>query len=127
MLRHFFYILFIWLVAGATDVSAQIFTPRHPIYIVNGERMQEAEVKAIDPEDIVENKLLPADEETIAKRMDRASKEADVIEKYDYLVVNDRVEDCVEEVNRIITSRQAAVSNNTELIQELKEELLRVK
>lgn len=67
------------------------------------------------------------DEETIAKRMDRASKEADVIEKYDYLVVNDRVEDCVEEVNRIITSRQAAVSNNTELIQELKEELLRVK
>ena len=73
MLRHFFYILFIWLVAGATDVSAQIFTPRHPIYIVNGERMQEAEVKAIDPEDIVENKLLPADEETIAKYGQEAS------------------------------------------------------
>lgn len=64
------------------------------------------------------------DAATIAKRMERAAKEAEMIEKYDYLVVNDQVERCVEEVNRIITSRQAAVSNNKELIAELTNELV---
>ncbi|MDD6207212.1 MAG: guanylate kinase [Clostridiales bacterium] len=66
------------------------------------------------------------DASTIAKRMERAAKEAEMIEKYDYLVVNDQVERCVEEVNRIITSRQAAVSNNMELVAELTEELVRM-
>ena len=51
----------------ATSVVAQVFTHRLPIYIVNGERMTEDEVRAIDPEDIVSNELLPADEATIEK------------------------------------------------------------
>lgn len=63
------------------------------------------------------------DEATVAKRMARAAEEADMIEKYDYLVINDQIEDCVEEVNRIITSCQAAVSNNLDRIKCLKEEL----
>ena len=51
----------------ATSVVAQVFTHRLPIYIVNGERMTEDEVRATDPEDIVSNELLPADEATIEK------------------------------------------------------------
>ena len=51
----------------ATSAVAQVFTHRLPIYIVNGERMTEDEVRAIDPEDIVSNELLPADEATIEK------------------------------------------------------------
>ena len=50
-----------------TGAEAQVFTHRLPIYIVNGERMTEEEVRAIDPEDIVSNELLPADEATIEK------------------------------------------------------------
>lgn len=50
-----------------TGAVAQVFTHRLPIYIVNGERMTEEEVRAIDPEDIVSNELLPADEATIEK------------------------------------------------------------
>ena len=56
--------LALWPTTGAV---AQVFTHRLPIYIVNGERMTEDEVRAIDPEDIVSNELLPADEATIEK------------------------------------------------------------
>lgn len=56
------------LALGAEERAvAQVFTPRLPIYIVNGERMDEEAVRAIDPEDIVSNELLPADETTIEK------------------------------------------------------------
>ena len=56
------------LALGATQrAEAQVFKPRLPIYIVNGERMAEEQVRAIDPEDIVSNELLPADETTVAK------------------------------------------------------------
>ena len=62
-------LLFTLLLAfGAMQrAEAQVFTPRLPIYIVNGERMDEEQVRAIDPDDIVSNELLPADDATIAK------------------------------------------------------------
>ena len=57
-----------FLALGAAECAvAQVFKPRLPIYIVNGERMDEEQVRAIDPEDIVSNELLPADETTIAR------------------------------------------------------------
>ena len=49
------------------SLSAQIFTHRMPIYIVNGERMSEEDVKEIDPSDIVSNELLAVDEAVIEK------------------------------------------------------------
>ncbi len=56
------------LALGAEEHAvAQVFTPRLPIYIVNGERMDEEAVRAIDPEDIVSNELLPADDHNIEK------------------------------------------------------------
>ena len=53
--------------------QAQVFVHRPPLYIVNGERMSEAQVKAIDPDDIVGNTLLPADEATVEKYGQEAS------------------------------------------------------
>ena len=38
-----------------------------PLYIVNGEKMTEEQVKDINPKDIVDNHLLPADEQTIER------------------------------------------------------------
>ena len=53
----------LFLALGTAECAvAQVFKPRLPIYIVNGERMDEEQVRAIDPEDIVSNELLPADE-----------------------------------------------------------------
>lgn len=55
------------------DAVAQVFVHRPPLYIVNGERMSEADVKRINPADIATNTLLPADEESIAKYGQEAS------------------------------------------------------
>ncbi len=52
---------------GIKSASAQIFEQRLPIYIVNGQRMSEEEVKAIHPADIVSNELLTVDEAVIEK------------------------------------------------------------
>lgn len=51
---------------SAPDATAQS-RKRMPLYIVNGERMTEEQVKEIDPKDIVDNHLLPADEQTIER------------------------------------------------------------
>lgn len=68
----------------AQSLSAQVFTPRLPIYIVNGQRMSEEQVRAIEPEDILSNTMLPADEETIAKYGTEASNGVIVISlRYD--------------------------------------------
>ena len=40
---------------------------RMPLYIVNGKRVSFSEAKEISPRDIVTEKMLPADEQTIAK------------------------------------------------------------
>lgn len=42
------------------------------------------------------------DQVTIEKRLKRAAEESVYIEQYDYLVVNDTLEDCVETVHNII-------------------------
>lgn len=64
--------------------QAQVFVHRPPLYIVNGERMSEAQVKAIDPDDIVSNTLLPADEATIELYGQEASNGVVVISlRYD--------------------------------------------
>ena len=73
MIRKFLTTIILFFCVATLDVAAQIFTPRLPIYIVNGVKMSEQEVKAIDPEDIVDNQLLPADEHTIQKYGQEAS------------------------------------------------------
>lgn len=68
-----FVAIYLFLALSSQSLSAQVFTPRLPIYIVNGERMSEEQVRAIEPEDIVSNTMLPADEQTIEKYGPEAS------------------------------------------------------
>lgn len=61
--------------------------------------------------------------EVIESRLARALEEAQGIEGYDYLVINDVLEACVEEVHEIIQNEHFRVSRNTEAIHEMREEL----
>lgn len=63
------------------------------------------------------------DAATIASRLSRAWQEAQGVEKYDYFVVNDVLEDCVKEVHAIIQNEHARVFRNQELIDTIKNEL----
>ena len=60
---------------------------------------------------------------TVEKRLARAAEEADGVEAYDYLVVNDDLEVCVDEVQSIIQTEKARVSRNINFINEIKSEL----
>ena len=61
--------------------------------------------------------------EVIASRMHRAKEEALGMDRYDYLVVNDDLDQCVEEVHEIIQSEHRRSYRNKEFIEYMKEEL----
>lgn len=71
-MRIIFALIVSFLVFGMNTVGAQKRS-RTPVYIVNGERMTEQQVKEIDPADIVDNQLLAIDEQIIAKYGNEAS------------------------------------------------------
>ena len=62
-------------------------------------------------------------EEIIHKRLLRAGEEAKGIEAYDFLVVNDDLDRCVEEIHGIVTASRNTPSRNTEFIDQIREEL----
>ena len=55
-------------------------------------------------------------EETIMKRMKQGARESEVIEKYDFLVINDDLDRCVREVHNTIQSAKYATSRNADKI-----------
>lgn len=61
--------------------------------------------------------------EVIEERLSRANEEALGIEKYDYIVVNDALDECVECVHHIIQSEHRRASRNEELIEAIRTEL----
>ena len=61
--------------------------------------------------------------EVIDKRMKRAAEEAEGIEEYDYIVINDEVERCVEETHSIIEAAHMKPIRNTAFINKIKQEL----
>ncbi len=63
------------------------------------------------------------DAATIQSRLRRAVEEAEGIESYDYLVVNDQLEDCVREVHEIIQSEHSRISRNASMIREIRQDL----
>lgn len=63
------------------------------------------------------------DEATIISRLSRAWQEAQGVEQYDYLVVNDDLEECVQKVHSIIQNEHASVAENHVLIETIKAEL----
>ena len=62
-------------------------------------------------------------EDVIRQRLKRASEEAMGVEKYDYIVVNDILEDCVETVDRIIKSEHNRTDDNLSIIEDIRKEL----
>ena len=60
--------------------------------------------------------------EVIESRLKRASEEAEGIDKYDYLLVNDQVEDCVDALHEIILSEHLRTQRNCELINRIRQE-----
>lgn len=62
-------------------------------------------------------------EEVINKRMKRAAQESEDIDAYDYIVVNDDLEECVKTIHSIIVSNKCLRNNNLEFIDTIKGEL----
>lgn len=61
--------------------------------------------------------------EVIDKRMHRAAQEAQGIEEYDYIVVNDDLETCVRQLHEIITAAHNTPNRNREFIENIRTEL----
>lgn len=61
--------------------------------------------------------------EVIRQRLSRAYEEADGMEMYDYILVNDSVDLCVEELHRLIQSQHLRTKSRMELVSKMKDEL----
>ncbi len=61
--------------------------------------------------------------EVIARRLARAAEESEGVNAYDYIVVNDDLEACVEEIHRVVDAARRAPVRRQEFIQEIREEL----
>ncbi len=60
--------------------------------------------------------------EQIEGRIQRAMEEIEYISAYDYIVINDKVEDTVEKIKNIISSEEAKAVNNRNIIKKFKGE-----
>ena len=61
--------------------------------------------------------------EVIEGRLLRAREEAKGMDRYDYLIMNDELDTCVEEVHRIIEGERRRSFRNLEFIENMKREL----
>jgi guanylate kinase len=59
-------------------------------------------------------------DEVIEKRMKRAAEESDYMENYEYIVVNDDLDECVHTVHSIIISKGCERERNLEFIENTK-------
>ena len=78
----------------------------------------------------LKNRLVGRGTETmdiIESRMARAVEESEGMNQYDYLIVNDDLELCVEEMHAIIQGEHSKSSRNTGFIEKIKEDLKSLK
>ena len=61
--------------------------------------------------------------EVIDKRMHRAAEEAEGIEAYDYIVINDDLQTCVRQLHEIIMAAHNTPGRNEEFIENIRTEL----
>lgn len=61
--------------------------------------------------------------EVITKRLARAAEESEGMEAYDYIVVNDDLETCVDEIHRLVDAARNAPVRRTALVNEIRKEL----
>ena len=62
-------------------------------------------------------------EEVIARRLARAAEESEGMEAYDYIVVNDRLEECAEEIHMLVEAARRAPVRRGQFMKEIREEL----
>lgn len=61
--------------------------------------------------------------EVIAARLARASEEAQGMDQYDYVLINDDLTECTERLHQVIQSQHHRASEQTEFVSHMKEEL----
>ena len=62
------------------------------------------------------------EQDVINKRLARAAEEIDYIDKYDYLVINDELETCINDIQRIVTSEKNKVNNQPAMVDFIKKD-----
>lgn len=92
------------------------------------EKFPETLLLFVTPPDVdtLKNRLVGRGTETmevIESRMSRAAEEADGMDAYDYLVINDNLAACVEEMHSIIQGEHRRVFRNVDLIEHIKKQL----
>ena len=65
--------------------------------------------------------------DVIESRLERACEEAQGMENYDYLIINDDLDRCAGEMHTIIQGEHRRSSRNRGFVKEIKEELERLK
>lgn len=61
--------------------------------------------------------------EVIDSRLRRAAEEAEGIEQYDYIIINDNLCECTQELHSVIQGAHKAPSRNIDFIRQIREEL----
>lgn len=61
-------------------------------------------------------------EEIVEKRLKRALEEFDMIEQYDYVVINDKLSEAVERIHTIIMAEHMKATRNLNVIEQIKKE-----
>jgi len=92
------------------------------------ERFPEAVLLFVMPPSAMElkNRLIgrgTEDMATIEARLKRAGEEAEGIEQYDYILINDEIEACVDRMHSLIQAVHARVGNHLDFIKNMKEEM----
>ena len=62
-------------------------------------------------------------QQVITKRLKRAAEEAEGIENYDFIVINDKLDDCVCQMHSLIQAAHFTPNRNEELIENIRKEL----
>ena len=63
------------------------------------------------------------EEDVIIKRLKRAAEESEGIEEYEYLIVNDDLDTCIEDMNDIIQKAKLRADRNKEFIEKIRKAL----
>lgn len=61
--------------------------------------------------------------EVIARRLARAAEESEGVEAYDYIVINDDLEECVEQIHSMVQNAHFTTARQEALIKEIRGEL----
>ena len=65
--------------------------------------------------------------EVIQERMGRAAEEAGLMDQYDYLVINDDLDACVEEIHRLVMRERLRMEANQDFVGRIRQELEEMK